>query len=79
MVSHINPDELWIAFGSKLHFRYIPVHEIVRDWTHQCAKPCQFSMHLLVVTQFQHLEEEGKRQPGMCEKYFLMSPKHLKT
>ena len=27
---HINPDELWIAFGSKLYFRYIPVHEIVR-------------------------------------------------
>ena len=49
------------------------------DWTHQCAKPCQFSMHELVVTQFQHLEEEGKRQPGMCGKYFLMSPKHLKT
>ena len=30
MFSHINPDKLWIASGSKLHFRYIPVHEIVR-------------------------------------------------
>ena len=36
-------------------------------------------MHLLDVTQFQHLEDEGKRQPGVCGKYFLMSLKHLKT
>ena len=30
MFSQINPDELWLAFGIKLHFRYIPFHEIVR-------------------------------------------------
>ena len=30
MFSQINPDELWLAFGSKLHFRYIPIHEVVR-------------------------------------------------
>ena len=28
MFSQINPDELWLAFGSKLHFRYIPIHEV---------------------------------------------------
>ena len=30
MFSQINPDELWLAFGIKLHFRYMPIHEIVR-------------------------------------------------
>jgi len=31
MFSQINPDELWLAFGSKLHFRYIPIHEVVKE------------------------------------------------
>ena len=30
-----------------------------------CKTLCQFSMHLLIVTQFQHLEKERKRQPGI--------------
>ena len=83
MYSQINPNELctWLAFASKLHFSniYVPIHEVVRGLIYQCAKSCQFSMHLLVVLQFQHLEEEGKRQPGMRRKYFLKSPKHLNT
>ena len=27
--NQINPDELWLAFGLKSNFRYIPIHEIV--------------------------------------------------
>ena len=72
MFSQINSDELWLAFGIKLHFRYMPIHEIVRGLDPVMCKT-------LDVTQFQHLEDEGKRQPGVCGKYFLMSLKHLKT
>ena len=27
--NQINPDELWLVFGTGSHFRYIPVHELV--------------------------------------------------
>jgi len=62
MFSQVNPDELWLAFGMKSHFRYIPIHE---DWIQWCTKLCQFSMHLLDVILCQHLEDEEKRQPGV--------------
>ena len=29
MFNHLNADGLWLAFGTKSHFRYIPIHEIV--------------------------------------------------
>ena len=29
MFYQINPDELWLAFETKAHFRYIPIHEII--------------------------------------------------
>ena len=32
MFNQINPDELWLAFGTKAHFYYIPIHEIVNEW-----------------------------------------------
>ena len=51
--SQINSDELWIAFGSKLYFSNLYTYVYMKlsgDWIHQCAKPCQFSMLLLVVT-----------------------------
>jgi len=31
MFNQINPDELWLAFGSKAHFSYIPIHEVVHE------------------------------------------------
>ena len=27
----INPDELWLAFGTGCDFRYIPIHEVVAN------------------------------------------------
>ena len=27
--NEINPDELWLAFGTGSNFRYIPIHEVV--------------------------------------------------
>lgn len=29
MFNQISPEELWIAFGTKSNFRYIPIHEVV--------------------------------------------------
>ena len=29
MFNHLNADELWLAFGTKPHSQYIPIHEIV--------------------------------------------------
>ena len=29
MSNQINPDELWLAFGTGSNFRYIPIHEAV--------------------------------------------------
>ena len=31
MIYQINPDELWLAFGTKAHFRYIPIHEVINE------------------------------------------------
>ena len=31
MFHQINPDELWLAFGTASNFRYIPIHEVVGD------------------------------------------------
>ena len=31
MYNKINPDELWLAFGTGSNFRYIPIHEVVGD------------------------------------------------
>lgn len=31
MFNRINPDELWLAFGTGSNFRYIPIHEVVGD------------------------------------------------
>lgn len=36
--SDINPDELWLAFGTGKHFRYIPIHDVVAEMDHRsCA------------------------------------------
>ena len=29
MFNQINPDELWLALGTKSNFRYIPIHKVV--------------------------------------------------
>ena len=29
--SEINPDELWLAFGTGSNFRYIPIHKVVAN------------------------------------------------
>ena len=34
MYRRINLDELWISFGTKSNFRYIPIHEVVADMDH---------------------------------------------
>ena len=31
MFNQINLDELWLAFGTKAHFRYIPIHDVVNE------------------------------------------------
>jgi len=58
MFSQINPDKLWLAFGNKLHFRYIAIHKVVRGLDPAMCKTLPVSMLLLVVTQFQYLEEK---------------------
>ena len=58
--NQINFNELWLAFGTKVHFRYIPIHEVANKMDPLIIKTYQFSMHSLDVTLFQHLEEEEK-------------------
>ena len=36
----INPDELWVAFGSSACFKYIPVHQPVNTSQPKCAALC---------------------------------------
>ena len=31
MFNQINSDELWLEFGTKAHFCYIPIHEVVNE------------------------------------------------
>ena len=57
MFNQINPDELWLAFGTKVHFRYIPIHEVNNEMDLIVCKTLPVSMHSLDVILFQHLEE----------------------
>ena len=78
MFNQINPDELWLTFGTKVYFHYIPIHEVVNKMDPMDIQTLPVSMHSLDVTLFQHLKEEGKRQFGTHGKYFLIQAKHLK-
>ena len=31
MFNQINPNELWLALGTKAHFHYIPIHEVINE------------------------------------------------
>ena len=54
MFDQVNLDELWLAFGTKVHFHYIPIHEIVNKMDAIIIKTLPVSMHSLYVTLFQH-------------------------
>ena len=42
MFNQIGSDELWLAFGTRSNFRYIPVHDVVAGMGSQnlCNSPC---------------------------------------
>ena len=51
MYAQINPDELWIAFGSNCTLViYMPIHEVVRKLDPSMCKTLPVSMYLVVVT-----------------------------
>ena len=62
MFNHLNADELWLAFGTKSHFRYIPINEIVAGLD---PRICTTLPVFHALTQSLHLEEEAKGQPGI--------------
>ena len=64
MFSQIDLDELWLAFGSKLHFRYI---QCTNSWSCQgivSSNVQNFASFIIFwpdVTQFQHNARWGKK------------------
>ena len=69
MFNQINPDELWLEFGTGSNFSYIPGIVLVY----------QFFMHSQNVNLSRLLVEEERRQLGKSGKFFLMLPKHSNT
>ena len=53
-------DQLWIAFGMRKQFRYIPVHDIVKVLGPEKLQHCQHSMHLQGATRHHHFAGRGK-------------------
>ena len=65
MFNQINPDELWLAFGTGSNFCYISIHEVVSGMNRQnCVLFYQFFTHLQDTIPTHLLVEEEKRQLG---------------
>ena len=75
ILNQINVDELWLAFGTKAHFRYIPIHDVVNEIN---PVVCKSLLFFHVFTGCDTVSAEEKRQPGIHGKCFPMLTKHLK-
>ena len=62
--SEINPDELWLAFGTGSNFRYIPIHDskLLLTCILEFVLLSQCFMHLQDAILSQHFVAEARRQ-----------------
>ena len=76
MFNQINPDELWLAFGTGSNFRTM---KLLVEWTPGIVLFYQFFTHSQDAILSRLLVEEEKRQLGKSGKFFLMLLKHSNT
>ena len=77
--NQIGADKLWLAFGTRSNFRYIPVHDVVagRDPRICAALPV---LHALTECDtLSAFSGRGKKTAWNTWKFFPKSLKHLKT
>ena len=79
MFNQINPDELWLAFGTGSNFVTFPSMKLLVEWTPRIVLFYQFFMHSQDAIPSRLLVEEEKRQLGKSGKFFLMLLKHSNT
>jgi len=72
----INPDKLWLAFGTGAKFWYISIHEVV---TSMKPRICSTLPMLVDVILYLLSMEEVRRQHGILGKFILMLQKRLKN
>ena len=61
----IDVDELWIAFGTSKHFRYLATHDIAAQLGTQKAKALPMLHALTVVTPFPSFLAKANEQHGI--------------
>ena len=60
-------DELWIAFGTGKHFRYLAIHDIAAQLEQHKAKALKCCMPQQVATPFLSFLAKGNEQHGIPE------------
>ena len=78
MFNQINPDEPWLAFGTKAHFRYIPIYEVFNEMDPMVIKTLPVFHAFTGCDTVSVFGGRGKRQFGSHGKCFLMQAKLLK-
>ena len=76
--NQINLNELWLAFGTKAHFRYIPIHEVVNEMDPIVIKTLPVFHAFTGCDTVSAFGGRGKKQFGSHGKFFLMQAKLLK-
>ena len=77
MFNQINPNELWLAFGTKAHFRYIPIYEVFNEIDPMVIKTLSVFHGFTGCDTVSVFGGRGRRQFGSHGKYFLMHGKYF--
>ena len=62
----LNVDEIWIAFGTGKHFRYLPIHSIAEQLGPQRSKALPMFHSITGCDTVSFFSGRGKRLPGTC-------------